>query len=1001
MKNFLIEEYFKIHNNYASKYGKDKTLVFMEVGKFYEAYSTVTDEKNDKQIGADLLAISKKINIMRSQKDKTTDVINTENPYFLGFPTVSLFKFLDMLIESYNVIIVDQVEQSIVNGKKKVRREVTSVYTIGTYLENVSPHNTHFLICILITEERQKSGNILLCCGLSAVDLSTSEVLIHEAYSSSVDTNFALDEVARFTNSLGPKEILIYYDMGTNKGQPKMTITDIINYIEVDKSICRNYMNVDPKFSKIGYQNEMLNKIYPNNKTLISQIEYLNLNDKIYATISLMLLFDFIADKNKNLLANLSKPTEHINNLRLYMGNNAAMQLNLVDDKHNDGDNSIKFKSLFNVINQTSTSQGERYLKSTLMSPFTNSNTLSKIYDTTDEMLKNNFWKKIETNLNSIHDIDRMERRIGLGSLRPTEFGLFISSYKNVLTLADLIIKSGEPLLNTLVPHKKTLKKVQTLIDDIEKTFDLTELNKYVVLEFKTSIFKNGIHKDLDDLLNNIEMGQILMEKLRSSLTNILVSKTKKQITNTSKFITLENNTRDGYYLRLSSMRSKQLEEIISKMDKIELGDKSFDPKLLKFENTGKMSKIYFEKIDQKTDSISKNYENIDILTKTYYLEYLKYFFNEYSDVLNTVNKFITLIDYHKSCAKVSTMYNYVRPNIENKEFGFVSATSLRHPIVERIIDYDYIPHNVKIGNDELKGMLIYGLNSSGKSILMKSIGLAIVMAQSGLYVPADNFSYSPYNALFTRVSGTDNLFKGLSSFALEMMELNSIMKRADSKTLVIGDEVCRGTEVVSGNAIVAASIIKLSSLDSTFIFATHLHELSTLEEIESLKNVKSFHLKVDYDAKTDKLIYGRILCEGSGESVYGLTVARNIIHDTSFIDVATQIKNKILKRYDESITGKTSKYNKEIYVHECHVCKKQDQSGIHISPLETHHITPQKEYKEGFSKNKPHVMKNQKSNLIVLCNECHDKVHAGKLSINGYVLTSKGKSIVLNDTKA
>ena len=172
------------------------------------------------------------------------------------------------------------------------------------------------------------------------------------------------------------------------------------------------------------------------------------------------------------------------------------------------------------------------------------------------------------------------------------------------------------------------------------------------------------------------------------------------------------------------------------------------------------------------------------------------------------------------------------------------------------------------------------------------------------------------------------------------------------------------------------------------------------MDEITSLPNVKSFHLKVDYDAKTDRLIYNRTLNEGSGEPIYGITVARHIIHDLDFIDCAIGIKNKLMKRYDSMITGKLSTYNKKVYVHECHVCGKQD-SISHISPLETHHINFQKDCVNGFVKDKQHIKKNQESNLVVLCNECHDKIHNGKLIINGYVMTSKGKTIIMSNKES
>ena len=135
--------------------------------------------------------------------------------------------------------------------------------------------------------------------------------------------------------------------------------------------------------------------------------------------------------------------------------------------------------------------------------------------------------------------------------------------------------------------------------------------------------------------------------------------------------------------------------------------------------------------------------------------------------------------------------------------------------------------------------MLIYGINSCGKSSLMKSIGLNIIMAQSGMYVSAKKFVFSPYESIYARITSNDNIFKGLSSFTLEMTELRSILKRSNSKTLIIGDEPAKGTENLSANSIVASTIINLSQKKSTFVFATHLHDVANMNRIKELKNVR------------------------------------------------------------------------------------------------------------------------------------------------------------------
>ena len=157
-------------------------------------------------------------------------------------------------------------------------------------------------------------------------------------------------------------------------------------------------------------------------------------------------------------------------------------------------------------------------------------------------------------------------------------------------------------------------------------------------------------------------------------------------------------------------------------------------------------------------------------------------------------------------------------------------------------------------------------------------------MAQAGLFVPCESFIFSPYNQIFSRILGNDNLFRGQSSFAVEMSELRNILKRANSKSLVLGDELCSGTETYSAVSIFAASVERLSSNNTSFIFATHLHELCNLDIIKNLENIKINHLKVIHNKEKKTLVYDRKLEEGCGPTTYGLEVCKAMDMDDAFL---------------------------------------------------------------------------------------------------------------------
>ncbi|MGB0990641.1 MAG: MutS-related protein, partial [Halarcobacter sp.] len=283
-----------------------------------------------------------------------------------------------------------------------------------------------------------------------------------------------------------------------------------------------------------------------------------------------------------------------------------------------------------------------------------------------------------------------------------------------------------------------------------------------------------------------------------------------------------------------------------------------------------------------------------------------------------------------------------------------------------------------------LDPIVLVSLNSSGKSSLMKSIGIAVILAQAGFYVPAKSMRFSIFDSVFTRISGADNIAKGLSSFAVEMLELKNIFNRASKRSLILGDEISHSTETMSGLSIVASAILKLAKLESIFVFATHLHQLPEIKEIEKLKNIISLHLSVMYQDEEDKLIFDRKLKHGSGSSMYGLEYAKSLHMDREFLSVANDIRKRLTDDYDkvERLTQKkTSKYNKDVFASSCVICGRACD--------DVHHIKEQaRANKDGFI---GHVNQNHKYNLIPLCKLHHKMVHEGKVNINGFVATSKG----------
>lgn len=286
-----------------------------------------------------------------------------------------------------------------------------------------------------------------------------------------------------------------------------------------------------------------------------------------------------------------------------------------------------------------------------------------------------------------------------------------------------------------------------------------------------------------------------------------------------------------------------------------------------------------------------------------------------------------------------------------------------------------------------IHGVLLYGINSSGKSSLMKSVGIAVLLAQAGFYVSASSMKFSLFESIFTRIVSQDNLTQGLSTFAVEMIEMKNIFNRSSAKALILGDEISHGTETLSGVAIVASAIMKLASRQSLFLFATHLHQLSSMEEIKRLKSVVDLHLSVEYDEANDRLIFNRTLQAGSGSSVYGLEFARSLHMDAEFLDNANRIRKRLSNEFEELellVKKRTSKYNKELYVTKCVICGAMAE--------EVHHIAGQaRANAKGYI---GHFHQDHRYNLVPLCKEHHRAIHEGTLHLKGFVMTSKGLAL-------
>jgi DNA mismatch repair protein MutS len=956
-KKLLTEVYFDLQRYFEEKYGKD-ALVLMEIGTFFEVYEVNND---DLKIGK-AKEIAELLNIQLTRKSKAVLENSVNNPLLAGVPAVSLDRYLSRLIatKKYTIIVVKQKGEM-----PHVKRYVANIISPGTNFEYLSEPSENNIVSLMIDEN---AG--IYSVGYAAIDVSTGKTICNEIHSSRDDKTYALDEAFNLLQTYSTSEVIVTLE---SKG---LDLEWLVHYLELSSL----HYSVNTKRFKIAFQNELFTRIFEIN-SFLSAIEFLDLERHPYSTEALAVLIDFIIEHDESIIEKMNKPQFLGNNRYMYIGNNAMEQLSVISRDPAD-------ITLLDLIDKTSTAFGKRLLKERLLNPICDKALLEERYDLVEKLLPN--IDRFETHLKQIYDLERITRRIKLRKLHPVELTYIAMSLESILNLLE------DARNSELEIEGKLFDETREMLGVLEETFELDICARFRIEQINDNIFKNGIYPAIDTIVKKQKDEGGKMEEVAEHVEALFEK--DKLFSTTTRYTTVGYLESEGYFINLTKNRfsliEKALKESFVTIDNQHHFFKDFQYKHLK--NAVKVQAPLFEEI-------TRSYETAQVqlvsLVKQRYVESLDILENRFSLLLDKLIAFIANIDVAISTAKCAKSMNLTRPLIE--EGNFYEAVALRHPIIEANDERGiYVPNDIFLGRnngtphnhitlnasngEDVLGILLYGINSSGKSSLMKSIGLSVVLAQAGFYVPAVELRFGLYDKLFTRIVSKDNLYKGLSTFSVEMMELKNIFNRADERSLVLGDEISQGTETESALAIVSSAILKLISLRSTFIFATHLHQLGTIPQLQGLKHLIFLHLGIKYDEASDALIYNRILQLGRGDSLYGLEFAKSLHMDKEFLQTAQSIRENLSRsasQIKKLSRQKSSKYHKSLYLSKCALCDE----GVD----DVHHIAEQKEAdSDGYI---DHFHKNHKYNLIPLCKKHHQMVHEGKVVISGFVMTSEG----------
>ncbi len=954
----LTQTYFDLQRYFEDKYGND-TVLFMEIGTFFEVYEVNNDEE---QIGK-AKEIAELLNIQLTKKNKSIVENSDKNPLLAGVPAVSFERYLSRLIaeQKYTVIVVKQK-----GNPPKISRYIAQIVSPGTNFDHIVDNDDNYIVSILVDKHRD-----IYTVGYSAIDVTTGKTWLYETHGTSEDPAYALDEVFNLLNVYRTSEVVVTFLDGIDDQR------HVMQYLEIPEHYHYSVNNQRPR---IDFQNELFKEVYQI-QSLLSPIEHLDLERSPMITEALAILINFVIEHDYHIVQKMSMPRIIDNRRFMYLGNNALEQMGIISK-------DTKEFTLLKMMDKSSTAIGRRLLKERLLNPIMDKDELERRYNLIERV--SSHVRYLDEMMRGVYDLERLSRRLSLGRLHPFEMNHIYDSMVNV---KELMLYVKKHKIQKTPFHES---EVDEFLRDIQKTIDLDISRRFTNATVDENFLMSGVDETIDTLAKENAVMLIAFEDIMKKIETLLEDANASGV---KSLVTLGLLEKEGYYISLSKNRFSLIESAFKK-------DEEFCKfNIKKLTNNVKITSAF---TDELSDRIMKNRRKIVVLVKEKYIQLQALFERRYSLLFDRVISYVADLDVGVSSSKIAQNYKHSRPMIveAKDDENFMQIMQLRHPLIEiqerggiyvpnDIVmgtrDYMDLPHPKTVMLDvavhdghDINGVLLYGINSSGKSSLMKSIGIATLMAQSGFFVSAAVMKFTIFDSLFTRIVSKDNLAKGLSTFAVEMLELKNIFNRATVRSLVLGDEISHGTETLSGVAIVASAIIKLARLRSLFLFATHLHQLSTMKEITTLDNVVDLHLSVEYDEQKDALLFNRVLQAGSGSSIYGLEFAKSLHMDNDFLETANKIRKRLANDFDELellVKKKKSKYNKELYVTKCVICGAVAEDVHHISERSLAD-------KAGFI---GHFHQDNKHNLVPLCREHHKQIHEGKIRVDGFIMTSNG----------
>ena len=812
------------------------TVILFRMGDFYETFDS------DAELVSRVLGIT----LTSRGKDENRQPL-------AGIPYHALPTYMPRLVEAgLKVAIAEQMETPIPG--KLVEREITKIVTPGTIVDenSLDASKNNYIAAIYLVGQT---------FGLTFADLTTGEF-----------KSFSTQSEGVLKNEL-------------KKINPAEIITPSSQFDIVSKIYPNRLERVEDKNFDLKNSTECLEKQFKVNSlkgfgfnvTKDSTIKD-SRPEEVAIVTAAGALINYLIDCQRG-------DIKHIRGIQSYAYND-YMKLDFETIRNlellftNSGTDS---PTLYSVLNKCVNAMGKRKLRSWILNPLINPEIINERFSAVDffynqpQQLSN-----LRETLYKIADIERIVGRIGVGSANPKDLIGLKNSLINIQNISESLSVQELPTRLKFLTSELKSERIQEVVNIIEASID----NEPSALINNGGIIKLGYNSEVDELRN-----------LRSNSKQILAEIQKREIERTDiTNLKISFNNVFGYYIEVTTSHlSKVPEDYIRK------------------QTLANAERYITQELKELEVKILSAEEKLIKLEQQLYIE-IRSKLADYSQTLLAVGNAIAELDVFLDFAHIAREFNYVKPEIlgviasaasqsHNADEITTSTSSPRndvtlidgrHPVVERLVE-KFIPNSTEFSESSLIHILT-GPNMSGKSTYIRQVALIALMAQIGSFVPAKEFKFNITDRIFTRVGASDNLSKGESTFMVEMTETANILNNATEKSLIILDEVGRGTSTYDGVAI-AWSIVEYiqDKIKARTLFATHYHELISLEEKYS--DIKNYNIKVVEDKSKEEILFTHKIDKGATSKSYGVHVAKL----AGVPEEVTKRANEILEKFENS----------------------------------------------------------------------------------------------------